>query len=489
MANIAQVRDVLKRELLRGPGVLSERLSQAEVEASCQAVGHIWRNRRWGPFRTLWTFLLQVLHAGSSCRSAVAMVLGELAAQKLAGQALCPGRCGGGKSDSGDKPLAGRKRPSGDPTAYCQARKRLPLSVLIDGLRHVGQQLQQQVDKSHLWLGRRVWLVDGTTCSMPDTPDLQKAFGQPTGQAKGCGFPVAKVVAMFCWASGAVLQAAIGPYCKHELPLWRQLWDLLSPGDILLGDRLYCTFADIVGLTRRGCDCIVRLHQRRPKDFRHGKRLGKYDRLVVWHRPMRHARPRGMGVLEWKRLPETLIVRMLRFTTDVPGFRSRRICIATTLLDPVAYPAEKIAELYRDRWLIELHFRNIKSKLGMDVLRGESADVVRKEILMHLLAYNLIRSLMWQAAAKHGKDLHRLSFAGTLDRLNALAPYLWLLAGTAKANLLLDVLLYWIAHDTVPLRPNRIEPRAVKRRPKQYDLLNKPRHQLRKNLLRQAHLS
>jgi hypothetical protein len=489
MASIAQGLGVLKQEVLRGPGVLSERLSQAEVEATCKAVGHVWRDRRWGPFRTLWTFLLQVLHAGSSCRSAVAMMLGELAAEKPAGQARCQRRCGGGRSDSGGKPLAGRKLPSGDPTAYCQARKRLPLSVLVDGLQRIGQQLEQQVDKAHRWLGRRVWLVDGTTCSMPDTPDLQRAFGQPCGQAKGCGFPVAKIVAMFCWASGAVLQAAIGPYRKHELPLWRQLWNLLSPGDLLLGDRLYCTFADMVGLMRRGCDCIVRLHQRRPKDFRRGKRLGTNDRLVVWRRPMRHARPRGMGVREWKLLPKTLTVRMLRFTTNVPGFRSRCIYVATTLLDPAAYPAEKIAELYRDRWMIELRFRDIKSKLAMDVLRGESADVVRKEILMHLLAYNLIRCLMWQAAAKHGKDLHRLSFAGTVDRLNALAPYMWLLAGTTKADDLFELLLRLTAQDIVPCRPNRIEPRAVKRRPKEYDLLNKPRHQLRKKLLRKAHSS
>ena len=473
MASIAQGREVLKRQVCGGPGILSEHVSPAEVEGLCKGVGHVWRERGWGPFRTLWAFLVQVLHAGSSCRSAVAMVLGTLAA----GEPARPG----GLSEPG-----GGRLPSGDPSAYCQARQRLPLAVFVEMLQHVGWQLQQSVDQAHRWLGRRVWVVDGTTCSMSDTPDLQRAFGQPSGQAKGCGFPVAKVVAMIGWASGAVLQAAIGPWREHELPLWRRLWNQLAPGDLLLGDRLYCTFADIVGLVRRGCDCVLRLHQRRPRDFRRGRRLGRYDRLVTWHRPLRHARPRGMGVREWKRLPETLTVRILRFATETPGFRSRRIYVATTLLDPVAYPAEEIASLYRDRWMIELRFRDIKNTLGMDVLRGESADLVRKEILMHLLAYNLIRSLMWRAAAQHQTDLHRLSFAGTVDRLKAVAPYLWLWAGTPQAHRLSELLLRWIAHDPVPHRPNRIEPRAVKRRPKEYDRLNKPRHQLRKNLLRKA---
>jgi hypothetical protein len=488
MASIAQGREVLKRRVSDGQGVLTDHLSAEDFEAACRQAGHVWRERVWGPFETLWAFLLQVLHTGASCRSAVAMKLGESAAADVL-KAKAPPRSKGKARKRRRDNFSVKPGASADPSAYSQARKRLPLEAFVRALQHIGQQLEQKVDKAHRWLGRRVWLVDGTSCSMPDTPDLQRAFGQPTGQAKGCGFPVAKVVAMFGWASGAVLQAAIGPWNEHELPLWRRLWNQLSPGDLLLGDRLYCTYADMVGLMHRGCDCVVRLHQCRSKDFRRGKRLGKYDRLVTWRRPLRHSRPRGMGVREWKRLPETLTVRILRFTTDIRGFRSRCIYVATTLLDPVAYPAREIASLYRDRWMIELRFRDIKSKLGMDVLRGESADVARKEILMHLLAYNLIRCLMWQAAVKHGKDLHRLSFAGTVDRLNAIGPYLWLFQGSDKADCLAAILLSWIAHDTVPHRPNRIEPRAVKRRPKEYDLLNKPRQELRKKLLHKVHPS
>jgi hypothetical protein len=303
-------------------------------------------------------------------------------------------------------------------------------------------------------------------------------------QAPGCGFPVAKVVALFCWASGAVLEAAIGPLKMSELHLWRELWPVLSPAEIVLGDRFYCTFYDLVGVMRRGCDAVFRLHQARPADFRRGHRLGRNDRLATWQRPTWKARPRGMTRGPWNALPETLTVRLIRFAVNIPGFRSRVITVATTLLDPVAYPAETISGLYRDRWLIELRFRDIKTTLGMEVLRGKTADVVRKEIYMHLVAYNLIRCLMWQAAARHGRPLHRLSFAGTVDRLNALAPYLWLLDGTPRAEALYELLLRWTAHDIVPDRPNRIEPRAVKRRPKEYDRLNRPRDQMRQTLVR-----
>jgi len=458
MVTIAHWGGVLKRQVSSGRDELSEHWAPDDVDAVCRECGHVWRDRFWSPVLTIWTFLLQVLHRDSSCRAAVAMALSQQAA-------------------------AGQRTVSADPGAYCQARKRLPLEVLQQGVKTIGRQLQAQTLDRHRWCGRRVWLVDGTTCSMPDTGELQAEFGQPSGQADGCGFPVARIVAMFCWASGAVLEAAIGAYRKSELPLWRSLWHLLCPGDIVVADRFYCTFADIVGVIRRGCDVVFRLHQRRPDDMRFGKCLGKCDRLVTWQRPKRHNRPRGMSVEQWSLLPEELTVRLLRIAVDIPGFRSSRITVATSLLDPVAYPAARIAALYRDRWLIELRLRDIKITLGMDVLRGKKPDIVRKEIYMHLLAYNLIRCMMWQAAEAHGRNLHRLSFAGSVDRLNSMTPYLWLFEGSDKARRLYELLLHWIAHDPNPDRPNRIEPRAVKRRPKEYDLLNKPRHQMQKELL------
>jgi hypothetical protein len=459
MASIARSREKLKRQSDSGIGGVWAQRGAEVVEAACRANGHRWRDRCWTPLQVFWTFLWQVLHVDSSCREAVAAVLAQ-------------------QAGTGQPSL-----PSADPSAYCQARKRIPLQAVQESVRHVGQRLRQEVSAALTWYGRRLWLVDGTTCSMPDTPDLQAAFGQPSGQAPGCGFPVANVVALFCWASGAVLEAAIGPLDMSELRLWRTLWPALSPGEIVLGDRFYCSFYDIVGVLRRSCDVVFRLHQKRPKDFRQGQRLGKDDRLVTWQRPTWNSRPRGLNRQEWEGLPATLTVRLIRFATAIRGFRSRSIIVATTLLDPVAYPAEAIAGLYRDRWLIELRFRDIKTTMGMDVLRCKRADVVRKEIYMHLLAYNLIRSLMWQAAAQHGRLLHRLSFAGTLDRLNTLAPYLELHARSPRAGRLYALLLRWIAADLLPHRPNRLEPRAVKRRPKQYPLMNRPRHQMRKALL------
>ena len=461
MRSIASFMPVLKGQLEAGVGTLEGYWSPREIETTCQDQRYVWRDRFWTPLRTISTFLLQVLHVGSSCREAVALTLGQEAA-------------------AGSRR---RRLPSEDPSAYGQARQRLPLGVLQAGVRQIGQRLRDEVASALTWCGRRVWLVDGTTCSTPDTPELQAAFGQPSGQAKGCGFPVAKVVALFCWASGAVVEAVVGPYRMSELALWRSLWPRLSPGELVLGDRFYCTFYDFVGVMRRGCDAVFRLHARRPADLRRGRRLGRWDRLVSWARPSWNLRPRGMTRREWEALPESLTVRLIRFSVDIPGFRSRRITLATTLLDPAAYPAERIAALYRDRWLIELRFRDSKTTLGMDVLRGKSADVARKEIFMHLMAYNLIRALMWQAASRHGVRLHRLSFAGTVDRLNALMPYLWLFEGMDRAERLYALLLRWIAGDPVPERPNRLEPRVVKRRPKGYALLNRPRHQMRRALL------
>jgi hypothetical protein len=252
---------------------------------------------------------------------------------------------------------------------------------------------------------------------------------------------------------------------------------------VVVGDRFYCSFAHLAGLGQRGVDAVFRLHARRAADFRCGERLGQNDRLVTWRRPTLAARSRGMTFRQWQCLPEELTVRLLRVSVAIAGFRSRSLIVATTLLDPGAYPAAAIAALYRDRWTAELRLRDLKTTLGMDVLRGQSPDIVRKEIYMHLLAYNLIRTLMGQAAATHGRDLHRLSFAGTVDRLNALLPYLWLFQGTPHVHKLAHLLLSWIAHDPLPYRPNRIEPRVKKRRPKAYPWMKQPRTEMRQALV------
>lgn len=460
MASIAHYRDVLKEQGFPRAEFLREYLRPQDLTAAAAAADYHWRERVWSPMQTLWAFLVQVLHPGWPCRAAVAEVLAEQAAAGMPVKA------------------------SADPSAYCQARAHVPLAVYRHALRTVGETFRAKVGEAYRWCGRRVWVVDGSSCSMPDTPELQKAFGQPDRQKKGCGFPVARLVAMFCWASGAVIDVAIGAYRSNELSLWHQLWGQLQAGDVVLGDRFYCTFADLARLAARGCDGVFRLWGARARtlDFRQGTRLGKEDRLFVWSRSA--SRPRTLSTKAFASLPKTLTVRVLRFHTQVKGFRSRTVMVATTLRDTVRYPRERIAALYGDRWTVELRIRDVKTTLAMEVLRGKSPDVVRKEILMHFVAYDLIRALMWQAAQRHGRPLHRLSFAGTMERFHVVAPYLCLFSGTPAAATMYQLLLRWIAADVLPDRPHRIEPRALKRRPKPYDLLTRPRNETRRLLLR-----
>lgn len=455
MADLKRWKRHLKETLLVH-SVLGTTLSPQAIAAACRAFGHAWRASFWDPGTTLLTFLLQVLSAEKTLRAAVADLLAQLAAL--------------GRTDL----------PSADPAAYCQARQRLPVEVPMAMLGQVVEQIKPLPRLVRTWLGRRVWMADGTTVSMPDEPELQAAFPQHSGQKPGCGFPVARLVALFCWATGAIVDVVIDSLHSHELPLFRKLWPHFQPGDVVLGDRAYCSYVDVIRLRQRGVFGLFRLHHRREADFRKGQRLGRDDQLVTWRRPQRWLDSMGVSREEFEHLPETMAVRLVRISDTPKGFRSRTIVVVTTLLDPLETPADEILGLYRDRWLAELNLRSIKTQLGMDILRGQSVDVVVKEIVMHLVAYNLIRLLMWQAAAEHGRDLHRLSFTGSLHRLR---DVFWLLlhARTRAQELQLTrQLLQWIAHDPVPSRPDRLEPRRKKRRPKQYSLLNKPRSHYRR---------
>lgn len=456
MANIAHWRRHVNVNLLNDPAV-SEVLSPSTIESHCRAVGHRWRESFWSPSTTLITFLLQVLDGAKTLRSAVALLLTQRAA--------------GGQSDL----------PSADPTAFCQARKRLPHQVLARILRAVNARIRALVRTDHRWLGRRVWVVDGSSASMSDTPELQEAYPQPCGQSAGCGFPVVQFVALFCWSTGAVVDLVVDSIRPHELNLVRKLYHWFKAGDVVVADRAYGAYVDMVRLLQQGVDCVFRLHQRRSCDFRQGQRLGPDDRLVTWKKPRRWLASCGVSEQAFKHLPETLTVRLVRIAQAPRGFRSRTIVVVTTLLDPIEIPADEIRALYRDRWTAELNLRSLKITLGMDILRGQSLDVVHKEIAMHLLAYNLIRLVMWKAARRHGRSLHRLSFAGTLHRLRAALPLLMSQRNRQCSIELFDQLLTWIANDLVPDRPNRVEPRRVKRRPKQYSRLVKPRQWYREH--------
>jgi hypothetical protein len=323
-----------------------------------------------------------------------------------------------------------------------------------------------------------VRLVDGTTASMPDTPENQERWPQPKSQKPGCGFPLLKLVGLFCLASGALLRAVHSSLAHHEAVLARLLWPLLSLGDILLADRGFCSFFDLHALRQRGVDALLRLHQRRAGDFRHGRRLGKNDRLVVWTKPAQ--RSKVWSQEDFDALPATLTLRLLRYRIAVPGFRTEEVILITTLLDAQAYPLEALAELYFQRWGVELHFREIKTLLGMDVLRCLSPKMIEKELAMHRIAYNLVRALMQRAAICHHVRLERLSFKGTLDSLEHFANAIHACTGKPRKQArLLEQLLAAIALDSLPYRPFRSEPRARKRRQKNYHLLTKPRHQMR----------
>ena len=408
------------------------------------------RNRLFPSPQVFWLFLSQVLDADKSCRETVRKWLGGLAVYR--GQVASPSTA-----------------------AYCKARKRLPeeeLAKVGDGLV---AQLEATETEEDFWSGRRVKVVDGSSLSMPDTQGNQSVYPQPEGQKPGCGFPVMRVVALFSLATGTLLALAKDKLTVHERTLFRRLWERLEPGEVVLGDRGFNSFADLYWLGAGGVDSVMRKHPRRGAGSKRRRRLGKNDWLVDWFKT--GPRPRWLSPEEWRRMPETLSVREIACVVDIAGFRSESFVVVTTLLDPAAFPQQAFAQLYRRRWRAELGLRDIKTTLGMDVLRCKSPDMVHKELWMFLIAYNLVRAFMLESARAHAACLDRVSFKGTLSTLRQWAPMLLNRAPTEEASSdILQLLRAYLARDLLPLRPNRVEPRARKRRPKNYPLLTKPRH-------------
>lgn len=458
MTSLTQTARQFKNQLLNNgvavPGVLDERV----VRELAQVVGHRGRSCFWNPVIVVLTFLRQVLAQDCSCRHAVAMTLAETAVAPSARRRL------------------GGERRSADPSAYSQARQRLPGTLFEQLARRVADRLHEHARR---WRGHRVWVVDGTGISMPDTPELQQAFPQPASQKIGCGFPVANLVGLFCWSTGALVHLAVDGLHVGEINLFRRLVRWLQPDDLVVGDRLYGNYHELAALSARGVHAVCRVNRARKLDFRRGRRLGQDDRLVIWRRPRQPAT--GVSAEQWRRLPETLTLRIVRVNVYCKrAWRQRRIDLVTTLLDPEAYPTAALSELYRERWLAELDLRSLKTTLGMDVLRCRSVDMIRKELAMHQIAYNLIRLLMWTAAERHAVDASRLSFAGTQQRILAILPVASLLHSSREQAALAARLLRDIASDVVPHRPDRHEPRAIKRRRKSFPWLVHPRHAARK---------
>jgi Transposase DDE domain len=456
-ASRAQFRSLF-RSLVLDPTLLFARVLDAEAftQAVALAAGRT-ADRIFTPLVTTAAFLAQVLSDDHSCRAAVARLLAWRTARKLP---PCSPDTGG----------------------YCKARRRLPEALLSQLVRHTADQSQEHAPADWLFHGRRVVLVDGSTVSMPDTPENQAAYPQHANQKPGCGFPIARIVVLLSLATGCVLDAALGGgkgKRTGEHALLRGLHGRLRPGDILLGDAYYSSFDAVVTLVGMGVDVVMRQAGNRRTDFRRGTRLGREDHLVQWHR--HRNRPEWMSRAEFAELPRVLTMRELRVRLRKPGFRTRVFVVVTSLLDPVAFPREDLEGAYRDRWHAELDIRSIKQTMRMDVLRCKTPGMVRKEFWAHLLAYNLIRGVMAEAAVRHGARPRQLSVQGARQTLEGFRVELGRADGGAVGELV-SATLRAIASHRVGDRPDRVEPRVVKRRPKAYPRMQEPRKEAQERL-------
>ena len=418
----------------------------------CTAIGHPFRQRMLGPAETFYLLLIQILHGNTACSNL----------RHLAGMTCSV-------------------------SAYCKARARLPVEVLRHVLRWICQSLRDVTETACQWHGHRIFHVDGSSFSMPDTEALQEEFGQPGGQAKGCGFPTAHLLAMFDAATGMIVDVLASPLRTHEMSKIAWMHPKLRPGDVLIADCAFCSYAHLALLFLRNLHGVFRMHQRTIVDFRPGRPHAKHgdkkapkglprsqwlrcvgvqDQIVKWFKPRR--RPTWMTVEQFAHLPQSLTVRELCYRIETPGYRTRKVTLVTTLLDPERYSAEDLAELYRCRWQIEVNLRHVKKTMGMDVLHCQTPDGVRKEMLMFALVYNLVCCIILDAADRQGAPPDRISFVDALR---------WFQTGKPGCELI-DLIVN-------PRRPGRFEPRVVKRRPKQYPLMTEPRETLRNRMRNQ----
>lgn len=409
------------------------------------------------PAVTLWGFLGQVLAGHSSCVATVARIIVLLAAM---GRSPCSSATG----------------------AYCKARAKLPEKFLRRLTYQVGAELEDQAPAAWRWHDRRVLLVDGTEITLPDTEENQRAYPQPTSQKPGLGFPMIRLVVLLTFATAALVGAAFGRYAGKqtgETALLRQLFEQLRAGDLVVADRYHCSYFMIALLRQRGVDVAFRLHQLRQYDFDRGRRLGHDDHVVDWQRP---ACPAWMDAATYATVPATLTVREVRFTVDQPGYRTKTILVATTLLDERTYRRADIADLYHQRWQAELDLRSIKQTLGLATLVCKTPAMAAKELWAHLLGYNLARKVAAQAAWLQGRRPRQLSFAATVQTLDAFANLLLSVTPDRWRATCLDLFAAVAAH-VVGNRPGRVEPRRLKRRGDKYPMLHQPRGQARAELL------
>jgi hypothetical protein len=427
-------------------------------------LGHAWRDRELDPATTVALFVQQILHGNVACSE-----VRHLATNAAAGnRTFTPG-------------------------AYCQARGRLPLAVVQSLMTRVCDRAAALVatrHPGHLWLGRhRVFHVDGSSFSMPDTPELRGAFGLPHGPKAGCGFPTAHLLVLFHAQTGLLLDAWASPLRTGDVAQVAEVHAHLSAGDVLVGDESFGSYAHLAMLLGLGLHGLFPLHRKRVVDFTPGrphstarcgrervpgmprsrwiKSLGKEDQLVEYFKPAEL--PAWMSREQYDALPNSIIVRELRRTMRRPAgqgsVRSVTLRMITTLTDPLLYPATELLELRVRRWDVETNLRHLKITMNMDVLRCKTEQGVRKELAVFCLVYNLVRVVMLEAARRQAVPVARVSFADALKWTRHARP------GEVLRTLLVN-----------PCRPGRLEPRCKKRRPKQYSLMNKPRDVLRKAL-------
>jgi hypothetical protein len=431
---------------------LAADLSADAIKDACKEEKYSWRDRLLNPVTTVYLFILQILHGNTACQHAVHF----------------------GQWNFTD-------------SAYCAARKRLPLGVLRRLAGRVAERVRTTATAASTWHGHRVWLLDGSSFSMSDTPELQKAFGRPGNQKSGCGFPVARFLALFDLATGMLLRVEPAPLRSHEMSRCAVATAGLLPGDVVLGDRGFCSYAHIAILLKRKLHGVFRAHQRRIIDFTperpraaQGKAKGRpeamirphsrwvlsqgdSDQVVIWYKPK--SKPTWMSKDEYALLPEEITVRELRYKVHTPGYRVGEVTLVTTLLEASVYPAAALADLYFRRWQVEVYLRDLKITLKMDVLKCKTVDGVLKELAVFALVYNLVRSVACESAKAQGVAADRVSVTDAVR---------WLVGAEGDEDL--SVILI------NPSRKGRVEPRVRKRRPKQYPLMKKPRAVLRKQL-------
>jgi hypothetical protein len=435
---------------------LSDLLSEEHIQQACDEEGVCFAqgdHHVWTPALTIWCLLSQCLSDSKSCVAAVARAL---VLRVGLGLPPCSEATG----------------------AYCKARAKLPVPLLRRLATHLGAELERQAPADWRWKGRRVLLADGTTASGPDTPENQAEYPQPKTQKPGLGFPLIRLAVLLGFATAALVDCAIGPWSgkeNGEMALLRQLLGGILAGDVLVADRASCSYWLIAELQRRGADGAFRLHQSRHYDFGKGRRLGHDDHVVTWARP---ARPDWMDKETYHGTPKTMEIREIRFRVSRPGYRTREIVVATTLLDAERYSKDEVAELYGYRWRVELDIRDVKQTLKMDVLRGKTPEMLRREVWAHLLAYNLVRQVMAQAAKQEGLSPRGISFAGAKQTMDAFRVALQGSEGEPW-RCLVDAMLAAIAGHRVGKREGRCEPRQVKRRPKTLPMMTRPRAEAR----------